>query len=384
MEEALNATITGINKKDSTFPSTYEYVWATNHPEIESLIDTDDYVTGESILTDNVTPLVEELAEEINKNAIDEVSELAGEIKELIAEATNYFGKTDEESQQKLAEIDAARQVKNEIIKEKLRNISLKFEGSVPRFSAVALEKSYTFYKPIVYRFSDEDIFFRGMVRVVVSTEKILSTMEESQTALLLRIFIISLFAIGLGIAGAVILASFTISPIKKLARGVAVIRDTEDKSELKDHVIAIKQKDEIRLLADIINQMTQGLVKASAANKDLTVGKEVQKMFIPLEKDAQGKKGSTGSEKNENVEFFGYYEGAKGVSGDYFDFIRLDSSHYAVIKCDVAGKGVPAALIMVEVATIFTDYFRDWTLKSAGIKIDKLVYKINLSLIHI
>ena len=53
-------------------------------------------------------------------------------------------------------------------------------------------------------------------------------------------------------------------------------------------------------------------------------------------------------------MEIFGYYEGAKGVSGDYFDFKRLDDTHYAMIKCDVSGKGVAAALIMVEVATLF------------------------------
>jgi methyl-accepting chemotaxis protein len=378
MEDAISATITGINKRNSTFPSKYEYVWATNNDEIETSIDTDEYVIGESILTDEATALIPELSEEINKRAIEEVSELAKEIKDLIAEATQYFGKADAASRQKLAEIDAARQAKNEIILDRLRNISLDKEGSVPEFLPDNLHGQYTFYKPIVYRFQDEEIFFRGMIRVVVSTSRILETIETSQNELLVRIVIISLVAIGLGIAGAILLASITISPIKKLARGVALIRDTDDKSALKDHVISIKQKDEIRLLADIINQMTQGLVKAAAANKDLIVGKEVQKMFIPLERDAQGKKGSTGSEKNDNVEFFGYYEGAKGVSGDYFDFVRLDNEHYAIIKCDVAGKGVPAALIMVEVATIFTDYFHEWTLKNPGITIDKLVYKIN------
>ncbi|MBN2441297.1 MAG: SpoIIE family protein phosphatase [Spirochaetales bacterium] len=378
MDEAVNVTITGINKRDSKFPSTFEYVWATNNEEIAASIDTDEYIIGESILTDDVSPLVPSLTEKINKRAIEEVSELAKEVKDLISEAITYLGKTDGASKQKLAEIDAARRVKSLIIDEKLRNISLDFEGSVPEFSPDNLGQMYTFYKPVVYRFQDEDIFFRGMVRVVVSTEKILTTIKTSTNELLVRIFIISLIAIGLGIAGAILLASITISPIKKLARGVALIRDTEDKSELKDHIISIKQKDEIRLLADIINQMTQGLVKAAAANKDLTVGKEVQKMFIPLVRDEDGKKGSTGSEKNDDVEFFGYYEGAKGVSGDYFDFVKLDNEHYAAIKCDVAGKGVPAALIMVEVATIFTDYFHEWTLKTPGIKIDKLVYKIN------
>ncbi|MEW5814544.1 MAG: PP2C family serine/threonine-protein phosphatase, partial [Spirochaetota bacterium] len=136
--------------------------------------------------------------------------------------------------------------------------------------------------------------------------------------------------------------------------------------------------KDEISVLAETINQMTQGLVKAATASKDLTVGKEVQKMYIPLEKDAGGKKLTTGKETNKHVEFFGYYEGAKGVSGDYFDFLKIDEKHYAIIKCDVAGKGVPAALIMVEVATIFLTYFREWSVKKQGVHIDQLAYRIN------
>ena len=65
-------------------------------------------------------------------------------------------------------------------------------------------------------------------------------------------------------------------------------------------------------------------------------------------------------------------------MSGDYFDYKKLDDQHYAVIKCDVAGKGVPAALIMVEVATIFSTHFRNWTAQSPGLKIDRLAYDIN------
>ncbi len=100
--------------------------------------------------------------------------------------------------------------------------------------------------------------------------------------------------------------------------------------------------------------------------------------MFIPLTEGDRGVKLTTGEEITDSVEIFGYYEGAKGVSGDYFDYIKLDDQHYAVIKCDIAGKGIPAALIMVEVATIFQSHFHDWTLKNPGLKIDKLVYTMN------
>ena len=123
---------------------------------------------------------------------------------------------------------------------------------------------------------------------------------------------------------------------------------------------------------------MTKGLVKAAAANKMLTAGKEVQKMFLPLEKDNEGNKLSVAESETKNASFFGYYEGAKGVSGDYFDFQKLDDKYYAIIKCDVAGKGIPAALIMVEVATIFLNHFKKWNPQKPHLSVQELVFSIN------
>lgn len=43
----------------------------------------------------------------------------------------------------------------------------------------------------------------------------------------------------------------------------------------------------------------------------------------------------------------------AKGVSGDYYDIFRLDNDKIGLVICDVAGKGIPAALIMVMIRSI-------------------------------
>ena len=190
------------------------------------------------------------------------------------------------------------------------------------------------------------------------------------------------------------LLATIIIIPIRRLVKGVARIRDTEDKEDLKGHEIEVRTRDEISELADTVNQMTKGLVNAAAANKDLIIGKEIQKMFIPLEEDQRGRKLTTADMKTEQANFFGYYEGAKGVSGDYFDYMELTPGKYAIIKCDVAGKGVAASLIMVEVATIFRNYFNEWLTSQQrkdaiasdkGVKrqeedpnLEELVYSIN------
>ena len=131
---------------------------------------------------------------------------------------------------------------------------------------------------------------------------------------------------------------------------------------------------------------MTLQLAKAAEASKELTVGKDMQKAFIPLEETVVGdskRKLTTGSKTDGNLKFFGYYEGAKGVSGDYFDYRKLDDEHYAVIKCDIAGKGVSASLIMVEVATIFVSHCREME-PSKGINLPPLLYNINDLLLEV
>ena len=49
--------------------------------------------------------------------------------------------------------------------------------------------------------------------------------------------------------------------------------------------------------------------------------------------------------------EFFGYYESAFEVGGDYYDFIPLPRQRMGVLLGDVAGKGVVAALLMAKLS---------------------------------
>ncbi len=378
MEEAEFATIAGLRADD---PDNFDYVWATNDPEISNKIGGQNYRQGEVRIEDEISPMAISLEKQINSQAREALATLAPEIDKLSVEARQLARQLavtpNQDLSQRLIEIQDAIRALNIRISDELQGIGTE-TGSFPEFDPQELLPFYTFYRPIVYRSPRDDLYFRGIVRMEVSTAKIIGEITSSRWTLIKWTGIIALIATGLGLLGAIIMASITLTPIKKLAAGVAVIRDTEDKEKLKDHTIDVRSKDEIGVLATTVNQMTQGLVEAAKANKDLIMGKEVQKMFIPLEKDSSGKKGSTGGEQNENIEIYGYYEGAKGVSGDYFDYIKLADKYYATIKCDVAGKGVPAALIMVEVSTIFSTFFRNWTLKSPGLKIDGLVYQIN------
>ena len=65
-------------------------------------------------------------------------------------------------------------------------------------------------------------------------------------------------------------------------------------------------------------------------------------------------------------------------ISGDYFDYKKLDNEWYGIIKCDASGHGIPAAIIMTVVATIFRRYFQNWSFKKNGTQLNVLVEQIN------
>lgn len=390
MSEATYVTVTGAGQDDVT---SLEYVWGTNDavlrgeedPAIDETDDDDDeaggtdvrirsldppdYLQGRSRITDAVSPILDELQARVNEEARDRLGDIPAQLAQLKAEEEELARVTEftQEIIDRSVEVGEIQATLNQRLTEILTLIGREVY-SYPSFDSDSFDpeqQDYIFYKPVLYATTGEPPesarYYRGTVRLGVSTVEIVRQIEDAQEAIIRNIAIFAAVALAAGIVGALILTSIIVIPINRLVRGVERIRDTEDKEALSDHVIQVRTRDEISTLAEAINQMTQGLVKAAAASKDLTVGKDVQKMFIPLETDATGAKLTTGAEETANVEFFGYYEGAKGVSGDYFDFEKIGPDKYAVIKCDVAGKGVPAALIMVEVATLFLEYFSNY-----------------------
>ncbi len=356
-------------------------VWASNDPEIMDIIDTPELAYGTSRAVSDRYLEVAERCVALNSSGTAEIRELARNISELNMEGVALALSDDEESQARFEEIQIITTALQSRLNTELSDLSNSGVGSIPEFPLDSIDEEnshYLFYKPVVFRQGADQIFVRGAVLLQVSTEQMQIVVNETRTQVIETAVLISLISMIIGIFGSLAMASYIIVPVRKLAKHVEMIRDTEDKEKLDGRDIVIRSRDEIGMLGDSVNEMTHGLVKAAAAAKDLTVGKELQKMFIPLETDRSGRKLTTGAMEDKKAQFFGYYEGAKGVSGDYFDCLKLDDRHYALIKCDVSGKGVPAALIMVEVATLFLNYFKDWTYQKDGYNLAPIVSQIN------
>ncbi len=434
MGDAVSTTITGQGAND---PEVFNYIWSSNNPDIEKyqefpvsvdenrveypafwtpeVVDSFDgrYKDGDSYsfeeyeeadrdliyellsesgllgrfepgvtrIDDALSADISLLEEEINTRARELIGDQSSQLDQLSEDAVRLALRGDQASLDELAVIqETISRIETEI-NDKLLTLSNVVQ-TWPEFNVNTLSDDqtvYTFYKPIVYRNRGRDSYFRGVVRLDISINSILEGIVDTRSNIVRITLIISLLALAGGLAGALLLAQTMINPIRKLVQGVERVRDTQDMTKLADYTIETGTRDELFELANTFNQMTKGLVVAAKANQELILGKEIQKKFIPLETLQVGdRKLSTGEEENDQAHFFGYYEGAKGVSGDYFDFRKLDSKHYAVIKCDISGKGISAALIMVEVATIFIDFCSKLNIQRDGIHLDKLVYSIN------
>ncbi len=87
---------------------------------------------------------------------------------------------------------------------------------------------------------------------------------------------------------------------------------------------------DQRETLAKTVQQQRDDLLQ------DVELAAQVQRLFLPVGKPAIA-----------GLEIVGMMQPARGVSGDYYDYIPIDGHTIQVVIADVAGKGVPAALLM-------------------------------------
>jgi phosphoserine phosphatase RsbU/P len=110
-------------------------------------------------------------------------------------------------------------------------------------------------------------------------------------------------------------------------------------------HRIPVRGNDQLAELGASFNTMTENLERLIVVAKEkerleseLEIAREVQSLLFP--KNVQGMK---------TLMLTGQCNPARVVSGDYYDFMRFDSS-VALAIGDVAGKGISAALLMASI----------------------------------
>jgi phosphoserine phosphatase RsbU/P len=92
------------------------------------------------------------------------------------------------------------------------------------------------------------------------------------------------------------------------------------------------------RQLALVIenSRLSERMLANERLRRDLALAAEVQRRLLPAHPP-----------ETVSVELMGFCQPARGIGGDYYDFIDLDPRQIGIAIADVSGKGIAAALLM-------------------------------------
>jgi serine phosphatase RsbU (regulator of sigma subunit)/anti-sigma regulatory factor (Ser/Thr protein kinase) len=179
-----------------------------------------------------------------------------------------------------------------------------------------------------------------GEAHLLVTNEYI----ESKASADKLSIILLVLILIAISFIGTYFLIDRIVTPFHSLADWVRQVgQGTVDEDE-----IDIDASDELGEIAQAFNMMTNkfreaqvSVIEQQRLQKELQVAQEIQQMLLPS--DFPHVKG---------YDLASFYEAAKEVGGDLFDFVEVDKDTIGICVADVAGKGVPGSLIMTMIRT--------------------------------
>jgi len=118
-------------------------------------------------------------------------------------------------------------------------------------------------------------------------------------------------------------------------------------------HRIVVKSNDQLATLANSFNSMTSSIERLIQEQKEkqrleneLAIAQEVQEQLFPRR-----------ISQLESLEVHGFCRPARTVSGDYYDFLSLNSDKMVLAVGDVSGKGISAALMMATIHSAVRAY---------------------------
>ena len=136
------------------------------------------------------------------------------------------------------------------------------------------------------------------------------------------------------------------------------------------DEIVTENRSKEFEELSGGINTTVEALKGAIAAektrlNSELEFARAVQISALPQIHD------------DPRFEIFASMEAAKEVGGDFYDFFIVDESHLAFLIADVSGKGIPAAMFMMNAKA----QLKSNILNNPQKPLDEVIYEVNNSI---
>ncbi len=122
-------------------------------------------------------------------------------------------------------------------------------------------------------------------------------------------------------------------------------------------------------LVSNILNKRTYQLF-----GEKLRINEEFQKTKTELNvaRDIQESAVPTVFPEDERFGLYASMDTAEAVGGDFYDFFMIDEKTLVVVMADVSGKGIPAALYMMQAKTLIKTYAQQ------GLSVDAVATETN------
>ena len=144
-------------------------------------------------------------------------------------------------------------------------------------------------------------------------------------------------------------ICKFTTNPIVKLSH----IAERYGKGEFEVELPPVTSNDEVGILTQAFYTMRDNLL--NLLKIQMENAKEEQKRASELEiaKRIQASVLPVNFPKTTHFDIYASMNPAKEVGGDFYDFFFIDENHFAFLIADVSGKGIPAALFMMNAKSL-------------------------------
>jgi sigma-B regulation protein RsbU (phosphoserine phosphatase) len=199
-----------------------------------------------------------------------------------------------------------------------------------------------------------EPVFLYVTSRLMTLESKLLSTLGRFS-----RIYAIAFVAVAAVFLVLELLAFLVgVRLTKSITRTVDELYGATERVRAGDfsHRINLPARDQLTALGEAFDSMTASVERLlresqekSRMQSELDIAREVQRQLFPRTLP-----------RVPGLELFGFCNPARSVSGDYYDFIQIDSNRVGLVLGDISGKGISAALLMAAIQSSLRAQFYD------------------------